>query len=149
MLFLTYCDSNYDTIGDVSVPIMQRYSSMHNMRFHKMQATVNPHTDAYWSKIAGVRESLEDEDWVIWCDADILISNLEFSWTAYLESYPEIDLHVSSDHRGLCLGFFIIRSCKWSRQLLDMMVNLGNLRDEKVGVYDVNNRLEQGNYSGP
>jgi hypothetical protein len=143
MKFITYCDSNYRAVGAISVPIMKRYCEMHRMDFVFHEKLTESNSDVYWNKIAIVKEALNDVDWVIWCDADILIRNMEHKWTDYLMNIQDKNLIISSDYRGLCLGFFIIRACDWSTRLLKTLGTLGNIRNEKIGIYDVKNRLEQ------
>jgi hypothetical protein len=141
--FITYCDSNYQAAGEISIPMMKRYCEKHGMDFVFHEKLTGSNSDVYWNKIAIVKEALNDTDWVIWCDADILIRDMDHEWTDYLRNIKNKNLIVSSDYRGLCLGFFMIRACNWSVNLLETVEALGNIRDEKIGIYDVKNRLEQ------
>jgi hypothetical protein len=52
-------------------------------------------------------------------------------------------MYISKDHRGLCLGFFAVKSSIWSKELLSNLLFLGNIKKSKIGIYDNKNRLEQ------
>lgn len=140
---LTHCDTNYAEIGETSIPLMKRYCSKNNIDFDLHDKITSKHTDVYWNKISIVLKSLSNYDWVMWCDADVLIYNMEFNWRDYLLKHENKNLIISSDFRGICLGLFFIRSCQWSFELLKTLETLGNIKNEKVGLYDRRNQREQ------
>lgn len=140
---LTHCDFNYNEIGEISIPLMKSYCSKNRIDFDLHDKITSKHSDVYWNKISIVMESLSSYDWIMWCDADILISDLEFDWKDYLLKLENKNLIISSDFRGICLGLFFIRSCQWSFELLETLETLGNIKNEKVGLYDRRNQREQ------
>jgi hypothetical protein len=140
---LTYCNSEFRDIGDVSIPVMREYCNRQGIIFSLHTEISSNHGDVYWNKISIVNEALKDSDWVIWCDADIIIKTLDFNWNVYLEKLTEKDIAISSDFNGLCMGFFIVRSCEWSFRLFSLMEALGNIKKEKIGIYHKKNQREQ------
>ncbi len=143
MKWLTYFDSNYKAIAEMTVPIMQKYCSQYEIDFTIYTEITSSYSDVYWNKIAVVEKELPNSEWIVWCDADILIRDLSFNIYNIIKKNSDKNLLISSDYKGLCLGFFIIRNCKWSKDLLYLMQELGNIRNEKIGVYDVKNQREQ------
>lgn len=140
---LTHCDVNYKEIGKSSIPSMEKYCEMNGIDFELHDKITSKHIDVYWNKISIVKEALISYDWIMWCDADVLISDLDFDWRNYLSKFENKNLIISSDFRGICLGLFFIRSCEWSFELLRTLETLGNIKNEKVGVYDRRNQREQ------
>lgn len=140
---LTYCDTAYKDIGDVSVPVMRSYCKLHGIDFELHEKITSQHSDVYWNKISMVKQALAQYDWVIWMDADILILDKDFDCKKYLSGLNDKDLVISSDFRGICMGLFFIRNCPWSISLLNTLEYLGNIKNEKIGLYDVRNQREQ------
>lgn len=140
---ITYCDSLYNLIGDLTIPRMREYAKKHAIEFSLYNKRPAESSDVYWHKISIVKSILSESDWVIWCDVDILFVNLDYIWEQCLADNKQFDLLVSSDHKGLCMGFFIIRNSEWSRRLLDTLEFVGNIKNEKVGIYDNKNQREQ------
>jgi hypothetical protein len=140
---LTHCDLNYNEIGETSIPLMKDYCSKNRIDFDLHDKITSKHTDVYWNKISIILKSLSSYDWVMWCDADVLIYDIDFDWRNYLLKLENKNLLISSDFRGICLGLFFIRSCLWSFELLKTLEALGNIKNEKVGLYDRRNQREQ------
>lgn len=144
MKWFTYSDTNYSSIGELTIPIMRKYCKLHNIDFELHNKITSSHSDVYWNKISIIEKELTKTDWIVWCDADILIKNLDFDLVDCITRYGnDRNLLVSSDYRGLCLGFFILRSCDWSSNLFLLLQTLGNIKQEKVGIYDLKNQREQ------
>lgn len=76
-----------------------------------------------------IKQEMFSTDWIVWIDADILIMNHDFDVYSLLKSKKR-DMYVSTDFNGLCTGFFILRNCEWSRNLLDAWMFLGPLKGD-------------------
>lgn len=125
----------------VSEPLMKEYCRTHHIL--PMISEINCEEDIYWEKITLVKRALNFSEWVIWSDIDVLFLNHQFDLKEYIKNKEDKHLIISSDHRGLCLGFFAVKSSTWSLALLESMLFLGNIKDEKVGLYDHKNQREQ------
>ncbi len=84
-----------------------------------------------WGKLPLIRSLMDDYEWVLWLDADVVIVDLEadisreiengknlyvveHSYMGYLRGRPERQ-HTAN------AGVMLLRSCEWSRSLLDEM----------------------------
>lgn len=76
---------------------------------------------APWGKVPLLRSLLDEYDWVLWLDADVVIVDLEADITA--ETQDDKDLYLV-EHRWLGQytansGVALFRSCPWSRAFLE------------------------------
>ena len=79
---------------------------------------------APWAKVPYVKELLDSYEWVLWMDADAAFVDLDADISA--EQEPDKDLHVVEHHHGheelvatAITGVFMLRSSRWSLELLD------------------------------
>jgi|SRR6185437_2586534 len=140
---LTYCDKDFDRIGAITIPIISEYCKVNSFEFVIHSTISTNHKDIYWNKIGLVKQNLASNDWVIWCDADIIINWFYLDWNAMFKRHADKSLLVSSDFNGLCLGFFVIKANQWSINLLDIMEKLGDINKGKIGVYHRKFQREQ------
>jgi hypothetical protein len=91
-----------------------------------------------WYKIYKIVKLLNDYDWIVWMDADSLITNFNFKIediinkeferqkTVFLSpkdlpiecSLPELqetNYIISQDNYSPCMGIFLIKNCEWSK----------------------------------
>lgn len=61
-------------------------------------------------------------EWLVWFDADTVLTNDEIPWTTFLPPsttiFQGIHLLVTTDENGFNAGVFLIRVCEWSIDLL-------------------------------
>lgn len=134
-------NKGYEEMAAVSEPLMKGYCRKHDII--PMISEINSKEDIYWEKLRLVKRALSCSEWVIWSDIDVLFLNHEFDLREYIMHQQDNHLIISSDHRGLCLGFFAVKSSRWSLAMLESMLFLGNIKEEKVGLYDNKNQREQ------
>lgn len=77
-LVLTAYDDAFAPLGDITSPIMDRYATQH--RFDYRLRRSRPYdVPPLWWKLMLVREALQEWDRVMWLDADMLITNPDFT----------------------------------------------------------------------
>jgi mannan polymerase II complex MNN10 subunit len=99
-----------------------------------------------WYKINKILKVLNEYDWIVWMDADSLITNynikiediinkqFERQKTVFLSpenlpiecSLPELketNYIISQDNYSPCMGIFFIRNCEWSRNFFEKIYN--------------------------
>ena len=85
--------------------------------------TLDCHTDerpASWSKILAVKHYLKDVDWVMWLDADTIITNPDIRLESLLpRSASGPDFVITVDGGGYNAGIWLMRRSEWSMAFLD------------------------------
>jgi FkbM family methyltransferase len=78
---------------------------------------------APWAKVPLLRSLLDEYDWVLWLDADVVIVDLDADISAeiqddkdlYLVEHPWLEQYTANS------GVVLLRSCAWSRDFLDQV----------------------------
>jgi hypothetical protein len=70
-----------------------------------------------WSKLMFLRRYLPDYDWIMWSDADSLITNPVQRIETLIRT--NADLLLTKDKIGINSGSFLIRNCLWAQLFLD------------------------------
>jgi galactosyl transferase GMA12/MNN10 family len=75
---------------------------------------------ASWSKILAVKHYLKDVDWVMWLDADTIITNPDIRLESLLpRSASGPDFVITVDGGGYNAGIWLMRRSEWSMAFLD------------------------------
>ena len=82
---------------------------------------------APWGKVPLVRSLLDEYEWVLWLDADVVIVDLEADIASELEDDRDLYLvehkwtnpYTGTDEYTANTGVFLIRSCDYARDFLD------------------------------
>lgn len=74
-----------------------------------------------WSKILQLQKYLDEYDYLVWMDADMLIMNDMISIESRIFKYPEYHIICGSDYKMINTGFMIIRNSQFSKDFLKMV----------------------------
>lgn len=77
MTFLTYHDSNYKNLANITIPILKKYCEKHNYTFKsRNESYLTQGRPSSWAKINAIKEEFEKtNDWIFWIDTDAIITN--------------------------------------------------------------------------
>ena len=78
-------------------------------------------------------------EWLVWFDADTVLTNSEVPWTTFLPPsnsvFNEINMLVTADKNGFNAGVFLLRVCEWSLDLLSDTIALPRLHQTEVDFF--------------
>ncbi len=105
-------------------PSKDEYCRMRGYAFECHEGSLDTTRHPAWSKIRHVRNLLDRYDWVFWLDADALIMNPEIRAEDLIDDRYDLVIakQPGPDPWGrvhLNTGSFLLRSCAWSRGMLD------------------------------
>lgn len=95
------------------------YASRHNYSYIDASLLLDANRPPSWSKILAVRHYLKDYDWILWIDADTLITNPSIRIESLLPRDRELDLIITKDQTGYNAGMWLLRNSAWSLKFLD------------------------------
>ena len=95
-----------------------------------------------WSKILLMLKYLDEFDYLVWIDADILITNMDIKIETFIERYPGYDQITGSDWKMQNTGVWIIKNTDFSKRFLKEVWN--NVYDEKSDPKERYMNWEQG-----
>lgn len=73
-----------------------------------------------WDKLIILRRHLDtEEDWVFWLDADAIYTDLSAELESLIVAAGDRDMIIATDENGINCGSFGLRSCDWSRRLVE------------------------------
>ncbi len=116
---LTLCSGAMrEQIGDFAAKGKQAYADRHGYDFLYETELLDPTRDGSWNKIPWLQKYLPCYEWLLWSDADCIISNGDIRLEDILGG-ADRDLVIGRDHQP-CLnaGNFFIRNCAWSFDFL-------------------------------
>jgi hypothetical protein len=142
---VTLYDDNIKQFGDVVSSINKRYADANGYEFCVYRHKLMPKMHASWSKLRAMQQELDGCDWAFWVDADILFVNKATKLSELCERTSKSML-ISSDSNGVCCGFFGLRNCAWSVNLLSAMIFLGEMYPRAYARLDPINRWEQNTF---
>jgi len=72
-----------------------------------------------WSKIPLVQKYLSEYDFLIWMDADVLVTNHDIKMEIFIAMMkPDAFMFVGHDFQNLNMGIFVIRNCPLAHEFL-------------------------------
>eukprot|EP00208_Stichococcus_sp_RCC1054_P004603 CAMPEP_0206136108 /NCGR_PEP_ID=MMETSP1473-20131121/1342_1 /ASSEMBLY_ACC=CAM_ASM_001109 /TAXON_ID=1461547 /ORGANISM="Stichococcus sp, Strain RCC1054" /LENGTH=303 /DNA_ID=CAMNT_0053528387 /DNA_START=420 /DNA_END=1331 /DNA_ORIENTATION=+ len=125
------------------------YAEMHGYTYEDASALVSDERPASWSKILAVQHYLKDADWVMWLDADTIVTNPEIRLESLLpRSSSGPDFIITVDGGGYNAGIWLLRRSQWSQDFLqrwwDMKAYVRGPGDTKSGDNDALKALLDG-----
>lgn len=89
---------------------------------------------ASWSKILALKKTITSKqfEWILWLDADVLITNFATRLDEFVPQDDNIDLVMSRDCANLNLGVFLLRSSPSSLDLLEEVYNGAHITNETI-----------------
>jgi hypothetical protein len=122
ILVLTGHDEAYAEVNAVSWPNKRAYCERHGYRFACYSERPGHGRPAFWDKIAWSRNHLAEVDWLFWTDADSLVCNQDVRLESFLADADLIarrEVSPGEDFESVLTGEFLLRSCPWSKRLLE------------------------------
>lgn len=99
------------------------YCNKHDYVFIEDNSVYNQNKPIPWSKLLLINRYLNQFDYLVWVDADILIMNPEIKIESFIEKYSNYDLICGSDWKMINTGFMIIKNTDFSRNFIDKVYN--------------------------
>jgi predicted O-methyltransferase YrrM len=96
----------------------QNYCAKHGYDFIDDESIYNPSKPIPWSKIPLLLKYINNYDYLVWIDADILIMNNKISIEHFIEKYNKFDMIVGSDWRMINTGIMIIKNTDFCKQFI-------------------------------
>lgn len=115
-------DENQAALAAITGPNKAAYCRRHGYAWLPQTAGFVAERPLAWSKIAFLRRLLPAYDWVMWSDADSLITNPALRLEPLVDQ--PADLLITCDHNGVNTGSFLLRNCAWSRRFLEELWEL-------------------------
>ena len=114
---LSMWDQGQAGLGAITGPNKAAYCQAHGYDWLPQDTGFIADRPVAWSKIHFLRQILPRYDWVMWSDADSLITNPAISLGTLVDQ--PADLLITRDQNGVNTGSFLIRNSPWSRRFLD------------------------------
>jgi len=135
-------DEGRAMLGEVSAPLVQAYASKHGYGFVCYRSLFNPQQPASWNKLMAVCSQMDDCDWIMWLDADIVLMRQDIKLEEIVNTFSwNKPLLISLDKWGVCFGAFLVKNCAWSKALFDLLPMLGTV--DPVGPFGTRDAWEQ------
>ncbi len=123
--FLMLYDQKLASFGDLSSATAKRYCEGQGYQFTCHRQRLDTRLSPQWNKIVVLRRHLSDAEWLVWCDADAIITDPRFSLAQLIALGKGKNLMISQDLHGSCSGFLLIRNTPWSASYLETLLFLG------------------------
>lgn len=124
----THYDEVMRPVADMTVPVMQKYCDKHGYEFTALTHRLSDRR-IVWDKIPLLLQNWDSAAWLLYLDADILLTNHTITLESIIQSWPEMDAILGTDINGLNFGAFLLRSCDWCRDYLIRAWAKGDLPD--------------------
>lgn len=118
------------------------YCKRHGYDFIEDESIWDKSKPIPWSKILLLLKYLEQYDYIVWIDADILIMNMDIKIETFINRYPEYDQITGSDWKMQNTGVWIIKNTMFSKLFLKEVWD--NVYDEKSDPKERYMNWEQG-----
>jgi hypothetical protein len=105
-------DDRFAPIARVTAANKTAYCERHGYAWRPFETRLAPELPPAWSKIPSILRILPDFDWVMWTDADSLVTNPNIRLEPFTATGA--DLVITADTKGINSGEFLIRRCPWS-----------------------------------
>eukprot|EP00039_Didymoeca_costata_P012390 m.178499 g.178499 ORF g.178499 m.178499 type:complete len:145 (-) comp15468_c0_seq1:49-483(-) len=120
IMYASYKPGKDDDLVRISFPNKKEYCKIHGYYFSVNQGYQLPSEEPpAFAKIDLLLRSLERFDWVMWMDADTIITNMSIP-VAPLCTH---DFVIAKDHFGINTGIMCWRNSEWSRHFLQVSEN--------------------------
>lgn len=118
----THFDENFKDVGNITYPILEKYCERHGYHANLLTKRVSDRFPV-WDKIKLIYDNLDKYDWLMYLDADTLITN----HTIKLESIIDNNYNfiAANDVNGFNSGVFFIKGKnEWSKNFLEYAWNI-------------------------
>ena len=146
VLIVTAYSDDY-TIGTLCEKVNRSYATLHGYEFHsevlpldEMSVAIAPKKHCAWYKIALLKKLFADVDqlrakkiqYIMWVDADAIIVDHTIKLADIVSRCGSRDLIIAEDMNTGCQlnsGVFMLRTTRWSRDLLNDVWNCAKYND--------------------
>lgn len=102
-------------------PTVDRYCRKFDFDFKLIKSKLGEkERSGQWTKIPALLSYIDQYDWLVWIDADIMIMNHAMNIRDHIDD--RFDLIITSFNNSekydVNTGFFMLRSCEWSKKFL-------------------------------
>lgn len=142
-------DKYSDDVVHYGQKSMMLYAKKHGYTFHVQRESLTPHLPSHWTKLALLVNIMvkTTSDYIVWFDADIMIINHDIKIEGIIEKHMNCkDFLLNKDvSEEINTGVCIVRNTEYSRKVLELMLNLPELRYRGCEDQDTFNRIYQRN----
>lgn len=113
----TFHDELFKPVADITLPVLRAYCERHGYPLTVATERLS-NQRVVWDKIPLLLKNLHLNDWSFFIEADILITNPEWTLETFLIGLGEPDIIVSDDVNGMNFGVFFVRNSVQARVVL-------------------------------
>jgi len=111
---------NFRGVLDATWPNRVKFGELHGYSILNASSLLSDERPPSWSKILAVQNHLPEYTWILWMDADSIVTNMQVQLEDVLPSRSSsLDLVITKDAGGYNAGVWAIRSSAWSRDFLE------------------------------
>jgi hypothetical protein len=102
----------------------EEYANRHGYTRITDESVYDPERPFPWSKIRLVQKYLTDYDFLVWMDADVLVTNPDIKMEVFIAMMkPDAFMFLGHDFQNLNTGVFVIRNCPLAHEFLEDVWN--------------------------
>lgn len=121
---MTYYDTNYKEIGEICEKTIKKYAEISRVDWEVFNTENNTNRPASWVRIKIILSLFKKGyKYVLWMDSDSLFVDYSRNITNEIKNDKNLYMvrHNINRQKVPNLGVFLIRNCKWSKELLGKM----------------------------
>lgn len=126
-------DEPYRVVSDITFPIIQEYCDRHGYEF-RPKVAFESERGPVWERVRSLQSVLQDCDWAVHVDSDLLITNHLIPLTEFIENDKSIVISCAP-YRGVPMfndGFCMFKNDFKARSILD---RCWNMHDPENGIF--------------
>lgn len=136
-------DGDWKQLGDFTSGTKQAYCRKWGYDFRICTTGFDDSSSELQNKLSFIKDALNDYEWVLWTDADAMITNPNISLEPFLESKEE--LVIAQDNYGkLNTGVFFLRDSAFAQYFLDEVLRKKNPKPDIRELSNGHIRIESG-----
>jgi hypothetical protein len=123
-------NSPWRILGDIAASSNAAYCQKKGYGFRVFRSGWDLSRPHSWSKLHFILDTFQSYEWVFWIDADAVITNHNISLSSFITGNEDMVIcqvqHLNEPERHkqiLNCGVFLIRSCNFSKKLIETMWN--------------------------
>lgn len=116
---VTLATDHMRAFADLTFERNRRYAEKYGYGFAAYDKVIDDSRPASWSKIPALAENFEDNDWLLWIDADAAIMNMEIKLEELIDE--RFDFILTSDINGANCGVFLLKCSQYMEMMLDVI----------------------------
>ncbi len=103
---------------------LRNYSNIYGYDFIEYNHTLDINRHPSWSKVKAMNINIDRYDWLVWIDADAVITNKCINIESIID--PNYDIIIAREDccaRSINTGVFILRNSEWTKNYLQLWYN--------------------------